>query len=688
MISRAVARISKRLLLVATALTFGGAALIPTTVLAHASVVSARPAPGDELSTAPGVVDLQFSEPINQRLSRLLVTGPGGNPFPFQVVGPREMQAQVTSTERGVYSVSWTTVSDVDGHTLRGSFRFGVGVPVAAGASAAGNATPQPQDLLIAMFRALEYLGLFGAVGCSVVAALVRREPTIGLRAPSSRWPLLLALLSGMAVVAGESISAAGGMSIAGLREYLLSGPAGYARLARIGLEAVALLLATPAAELALIPVVGAMVAIAAAGHAAADRPWPLGVAIDALHLLAGAVWAGGLLAITPVSMRAARDEVILLIRRFSRVALVAFALSVALGAVRGTQELAQLGDLVSTGYGRVLAVKILVVVAVVPVALVVRRGASRLLRLDAAIAVTIVAITATLAAFPLPPRRAQEANAADRASGAAQAWPRPSDFTMAAGAGHTLVGLTLRPGTPGRNQVILYLVPPSGEAAAEGIHAQISFAGAAAPLTVCGTSCRTGFVELKGPVSAHVDISGSDRGSADLAIPNLPADDAAAMFEAARARMRRLSSYADDEVFGPVEPPLRTQYQFEKPDRMRVRGSLGAEQVWVGSRIYRRDSPSSAWRVEPAGSPLRVGEFIWDGGTPLNVRRVGESGSGAGHLTEISFFELRDQTPLWFRVWVDDNQAVVRSEMRAQSHFMDDTYGQFDIAFKIVPPV
>jgi copper transport protein len=687
-ISRATARTFKRLLLVGAALTFGGTALVPVTVLAHASVVSARPAPGDELSTAPGVVDLQFSEPINQRLSRLVVTGPGGNPFPFQVVGPGEMQAQVTSTERGLYTVSWTTVSDVDGHTLRGSFRFGVGVPVAAGASAAGAADPQPQDLLVAVLRAFEYIGLFGAVGCFVVAALVRREPAIGLRAPTPRWALLVALLAGTTVVAGESISAAGGLSITGFSDYLLGGPAGYARLARIGLEAVALLVATPGAELALIPVVGAMLAIAAAGHAAADRPWPLGVATDALHLLAGAVWAGGLLAIASVSMRAPREKLALLILRFSRVALVAFGLSVALGAVRGTQELAQLGDFVSTGYGRVLGIKILVVAAVVPVALVVRRAAGRLLRLDAAIATTIVAITASLAAFPLPPRRAQEADAADRATGAAQAWPRQGDLTMAVGARHTLVGLTLRPGRPGRNQVILYLVPPPGEAAAQGIQAKISFAGSAVPLTVCGSSCRTGVVDLNGPVSAHVDLSGSGRGSIVLAIPKVPADDAAAMFQAARERMARLTSYADDEVFGPVEPPLGTKYQFEKPDRMHVRGSLGAEQVWVGSTIYRRDSPSAAWRIEPAGAPLRVGEFIWDGGTPLNVRNVGESGSGAGHLTEISFFELRDQTPLWFRVWVDDNQMVARSEMRAQSHFMDDSYSQFDVAFKIVPPV
>jgi len=675
-------------LLLAVALSLTGMSLIPVTALAHASVVASRPAAGDELSTAPGVVGLQFSEPINQRLSRLVVAGPAGNPFPFQVVGPREMQAQVTSTRRGVYAVSWTTVSDVDGHTLRGSFQFGVGVPVARGTSAAGAGDPQAADLLVAVFRALEYLGLFGGVGCFVLAALARRQPALAIGAPDPRWPLLAALLAGVAVVAGESISAAGGFSLTAFGDYLFAGPAGYARLVRIGLEAVALLVASPAAELALLPIVGAMVALAAAGHGAADRPWPLGVLTDALHLVAGAVWAGGLLVITAVSMRTSRDDIALLIRRFSRVALVAFALSVALGALRGTQELAALADLLSTGYGRVLGVKILVVAAVVPVALLVRRLGGRLLRVDAAIAITIVMITAVLAAFPLPPRRAQEADAADLSTGATQAWPHEGDLTMAAGAGHTLVGLTLRPGRPGRNQVLLYLVPPSGEAAAQGLRAGISFAGVPVPLRACGSSCRTGSVDLNGAVSAHVDLLGAGRGSADFAIPNLPVGDATATFQAAQSHVGGATSYADDEVFGPVEPSLHTQYQFEKPDRMHVRASLGSEEVWVGTSIYRRDGPSSAWRIEPTGTPLRVGEFIWDGGTPLNVRKVGESGAGAAHLTEISFFELRDQTPLWFRVWIDDNQTVLRSEMRAQSHFMDDSYSQFGAAFRIAPPV
>ncbi|MHB8499788.1 MAG: copper resistance protein CopC, partial [Candidatus Acidiferrales bacterium] len=38
-------------------------------VEAHSTVVSSRPAPGERLASAPGIVTIQFSEPVNASLS-------------------------------------------------------------------------------------------------------------------------------------------------------------------------------------------------------------------------------------------------------------------------------------------------------------------------------------------------------------------------------------------------------------------------------------------------------------------------------------------------------------------------------------------------------------------------------------------------------------------------------------------
>ncbi len=53
-------------------------ALLPVTAEAHASLVSAEPMPGARLGSAPGVVVLDFSEPLDTSLSRVTVTAPGG----------------------------------------------------------------------------------------------------------------------------------------------------------------------------------------------------------------------------------------------------------------------------------------------------------------------------------------------------------------------------------------------------------------------------------------------------------------------------------------------------------------------------------------------------------------------------------------------------------------------------------
>src|SRR5205807_8943088 len=127
------------------------------TAEAHASILESKPQAGARLSSAPGIVSLTFSEPLNVPLSRATVNSPDGQRFDGFIVPPREIDVQVPTNAFGVYTVQWTTVSGVDGHVLHGSFRFGVGVsPGAAGPQDVSG--PQSSDLLIAGARTVEYL--------------------------------------------------------------------------------------------------------------------------------------------------------------------------------------------------------------------------------------------------------------------------------------------------------------------------------------------------------------------------------------------------------------------------------------------------------------------------------------------------------------------------------------------------
>jgi putative copper export protein len=166
----------------------------------------------------------------------------------------------------------------------------------------------------------------------------------------------------------------------------------------------------------------GAAAAIALAvrahgGHAAA-APLPLlAQAEQWLHMVAAACWAGGLVLLVLLIRERRDDAPVALARRYSTLALVAIAVVIASGVVRAVAELGGLDELVhiwNSSYGRALAIKAVVVVAVIALGAVNRyrsltrldRDRHPLLRVAGAelmAAVGIIALTATLTSFPPP---------------------------------------------------------------------------------------------------------------------------------------------------------------------------------------------------------------------------------------------------------------------------------------------
>jgi copper transport protein len=423
-------RASRRATRAVAVVLFVGLALTLTAgpAAGHAAFVSSEPEPGAELSSAPGVVVLRFTEPLIPRLSGATVTDPDSQTFEGQLSGEREVRVPLPTNAPGVYQVAWTTVSPVDGHTLRGSFRFGVGVSPGEGAEGGTGAEPQRADLVLAVGRAVEYTALLLALGMLLVRRLSRRDPALPWVRPRLVPALAVALVAGVTVVLAEALLAAGSASVGAISAYFTAGLSGAARVARIALEALAL--AAAVRSRAVGPALGAaLVTLAAAGHAAAVSPKWWGVGVDALHLLAAGLWAGGIMALAilrpPGGWRGPEGRALL--DRFSPVALSAFVLTVGFGVLRGVQELSGLGDLVGTAYGRVLALKVLGVLAMVPLSVFLWLRLRGTPRAEAVIAVGVVAAAALLAAYPLPPARLAEAEAASEQPAGASTLPRPA---------------------------------------------------------------------------------------------------------------------------------------------------------------------------------------------------------------------------------------------------------------------
>jgi copper transport protein len=115
------------------------------------------------------------------------------------------------------------------------------------------------------------------------------------------------------------------------------------------------------------------------AEHASAGIQVPVAMTSAVLHLLAMAVWLGGLAALLTVLYRTPEELPAPAVARFSRLALTSVAVLVVTGAYQSWRGLGSLDALTSTPYGRLLTTKLVVVVLLLAAAAYSRRFTARL---------------------------------------------------------------------------------------------------------------------------------------------------------------------------------------------------------------------------------------------------------------------------------------------------------------------
>lgn len=652
-------------------LTAGMLLLLPLAADAHAVLVSSDPAPGTDVGATPAVVTLVFDEPLIPSLSKATVTGPAGRQFTSTVSG-KTMHVPLSGNVPGVYRVAWKTVSRTDGHTITGTFRFGVGVAVTSSLSTPG---PGSGDIVLAVLRAIEYALLMLACGMALLGRLGRELP---LRQPAVLVAAAL-LVSGVIVVGGEWVFASSGLSGRGTLDYLSNGTTGWARVARLLIEAALLAVALLRRRLSGTLLAGVIGSVAVAGHGADAEPAWQGMAVNAGHLAAAGLWAGGIMALALLRLRAQWSVVGQdILPRFSRVAPWAFGVSVGLGAVQATQLLGSPQSVLNTSYGLTLVAKAVVIVAMVPLSLLAWRRAREHVRGEAFLALVVTAAAAALAAFPVVPKEAGEAAPEHQAplTKTVPGFPQPGDLTMGGRAGKVMVGLSLHPGRPGPNTATVYLASP----ASRSTTALIRVGGRSFSLRSCGTSCRTGTVDLQGRETLDVELSG--QGTAVYRLPVLPAKDGQPIVTAAAQWMNRLHTYRVSEVLS----GFRSAYVYATPHQMYVRTWFGdgpQDTLWLGPKVYKRLSPTARWRLESTGVVPPVPYFVWKPFTPLvDVHVVGTGTVTGAPVTVLAAFggHGNDPEPVWFTFYVDPvAHQVLRSQMWAPFHFMDDRYHGFD---------
>lgn len=354
---------------------------------AHATLIATDPGEGAVLETAPEQVTFTFDESVIGVPAGIQVFDATGEEVPSSasVEASRLVVGLEGEVGDGTLVVVWRLVS-ADGHPIGGSLTFSVGEPsdvVQVPTTDVEADTDAP--VALGIVRWLGYLGLLAASGLAFFAVLLLP----GERTNDRARVRLRAAARGAAVVAAGAWWAAVpmvalyqlGLPASALGDgstWSALAPAEYAVPTAVLVGLALAVLALPAAApdrsrttLVLLGCVVALVAPALTGHTRATSPQVLVVGVDVLHLVAGATWLGGVVAVALVlADLAARDDAgAVVLARFSTWASAVLALLVVTGTVLAWRVAGSWTALLDTGYGALLLVKVLAVLVAVALA-------------------------------------------------------------------------------------------------------------------------------------------------------------------------------------------------------------------------------------------------------------------------------------------------------------------------------
>jgi copper transport protein len=483
--------------------------LLPAAASAHARLEGTSPPQGAVVKQEPAAVVFEFDEPVEGNFGAVRVYDAAGNrvdegdAFHPNGEGPKLGVHLKPGLPDGSYTATYRVVS-ADGHIVSSGYVFSIGKPGATPTEtiselAGGSGNGKVTEVGYGVARGLEYAATALAVG-GVAFLFLCWLPALGAagvgeesrRAAATAFSRRLRLVLGVAAALGllataaqivlEGAEAAGVSGFSALTKTIIEEALetnfgtvwGLAFLAWLVFAALVPLVTRrrPAAlvsALIAIPLVYLCLCPALAGHGSSQSPVALNFPVNVVHVGAMAVWLGGLAAlllVLPAATRSAAtpgDRGRLLagpLARFSTLALAMVASIMATGLIQAYVYVRHLGDLFSTGYGRAVLAKFLLLLTVMAVAAYNRRSSvprleasagrgeapgrpgvllRRGLRGEVALLAVVLGVTAALASYAPPI--------------SAEAGP----FSITTTAGPTTLEMDVDPAEAGANQIHIY---------------------------------------------------------------------------------------------------------------------------------------------------------------------------------------------------------------------------------------
>jgi copper transport protein len=346
---------------------------VPAAASAHATLRSTQPHFGKELRQGPTVIRLTFDQTVRILPGAVKVLNTRGRNFAVASnVQGTQLVARVKTLPAGAYTVRWQAIS-ADSHVVSGVWTFGVRVKALPISEAYGAGGPTNTEAIV---RWIWFLGLaltIGALGFRLIC--LRRLPVpreldrkIAVAAGLGCVVSLQAGIAAFSLRAEDALQLPFGRFLYGdlspmaqtrFGEAFVTMTLGFALV--LGLVYLAWLLdrvvfLVPAFALSLVFVAG----LSVSGHDAVDpgSSWKTEIA-DWVHLSGASLWIGGLATMAALLWFGAPELRRPAFANFSQLATVVIALVLAAGTYLGIVRLPHLSDLWTTGYGRVLIVKL-----------------------------------------------------------------------------------------------------------------------------------------------------------------------------------------------------------------------------------------------------------------------------------------------------------------------------------------
>lgn len=367
--------------------------------------------------------------------------------------------------------------------------------------------------------------------------------------------------------------------------------------------------------------------------------------------------------------------------------------------------QLGPVGALWTTAYGRVLLVKIAVVLAMGVVSLLhaavlrprlaplgrradaaAERRHWRLLRAEPLLGVAAVVAVAFLVGFPTPPRELEAAADADaKARDCAPcpiAAPRAGELPVAGWTGRGIVAGWIRRSPRGlEGEVRIYQRSKAGAAPASRRVSVVD-----ADQRACGVGC-VAFSTRGRPQSLRVAVAG--RGDVVLAARWRTGqdDEARRLVRTAFARLRSTRTVRlEERVSGEGGMAGRATYLLQAPDRMTYRTAAGTEFVFADRFQWIRPSDIPVWQQLPLDIPYRTSNWLRSPIFVQGERLLGIERDGSRRTAVVAYMD--SGTPGWGVARIDmDSQRVERVDMIVENHLIRHRYSAYGRPVDVAVP-